>query len=373
VTGVQTCALPISVVVALPALHMRLGLPDDGTKPTKTTQRRAYDLLSRGFGPGYNGPLEVVVAGNLKSSSKTELVNTVKAAAKGFPAVAEISPPVPSPSGDVFIVEITPKTSPQSEETKQLVKTIREKAKPFKKLGIDVFVTGTAAINIDTADKLAQALPVFLPLIVGLALVLLLLVFRSWVVPLKAVVGFLLTIAASFGLVVWIFQDGHLDSWFGIPATAPITSFLPIIMIAILFGLAMDYEVFLVSRMRESYLRTGKATGAVVDGFAASGRVVTAAAIIMTAVFASFITGDDLIVKSFGLVLAFGVLVDAFLVRMTLVPAVLALLGDRAWHLPRWLEKRVPDLDVEGEQLVERLERGEPATPPSPAAGPSAS
>jgi RND superfamily putative drug exporter len=181
-------------------------------------------------------------------------------------------------------------------------------------------------------------------------------VFRSVLVPLKAVVGFLLTIAASFGAVVWIFQDGNLASVFGISATAPITSFLPIIMIAILFGLAMDYEVFLVSRMRESYLRTKQSTEAVVEGFSASGRVVTAAAIIMFSVFASFITGDDLIIKSFGLALAFGVVVDAFLVRMTLVPAVLAMLGDRAWHLPRWIDRRVPDLDVEGEQLMEQLE-----------------
>lgn len=351
----------LTLVVALPALHMRLGLPDDGTKPEKTTQRRAYDLLTNSFGPGYNGPLDVVVTGDLKNVSAGQFVKVVRDAAKGFPAVAQVSPPIPSPSGQVLIVEITPRTSPQSEETKELVHTIREKAKPFKDLGIDVLVTGTTAINIDTADKLASALPVFLPLIVGLALLLLLLVFRSVVVPLKAVVGFLLTIAAAFGVVVWVFQDGHLDSLFGIPATSPVTSFLPIIMIAILFGLAMDYEVFLVSRMRESYLRTGKATRAVVDGFSASGRVVTAAAIIMTAVFASFISGDDLIIKSFGLALAFGVLVDAFLVRMTLVPAVLALLGDRAWHLPRWLERRVPDLDVEGEKLVERLERGEKA------------
>jgi uncharacterized membrane protein YdfJ with MMPL/SSD domain len=213
-------------------------------------------------------------------------------------------------------------------------------------------------------------LPIFLPLIVGLALLLLLLVFRSVFVPVKAVLGFLLTIAAAFGVVVWIFQDGNLDSLFGIPATAPITSFLPIIMIAILFGLAMDYEVFLVSRMRESYLRKNQATEAVVSGFSVSGRVVTAAAIIMTCVFASFITGSDLIIKSFGLALAFGVLVDAFLVRMTLVPAVLALVGNRAWHLPKWLDKRVPDLDVEGEQLVEELEKKDkrlPDTPPAAA------
>jgi RND superfamily putative drug exporter len=355
--------IALTVVVALPALHMRLGLPDDGTKPTNTTERRAYDLLIKGFGPGYNGPLDVVVTGNLQDASIQQFLQGVEAAVKGLPSVAAISPPVVSPNGQVLIVEVTPRSAPQSEATKELVQTLRDKAKPLRKLGIDVLITGTTAINIDTADKLAQALPVFVPLIIGLALLLLLLVFRSVLVPVKAVVGFLLTIAAAFGVVVWIFQDGHLNGVLGISAASPITSFLPIIMIAILFGLAMDYEVFLVSRMRESYLRTHRATGSVVDGFSASGRVVTAAAIIMTGVFASFVTGDDLIIKSFGVALAVGVLVDAFLVRMTLVPAVLALVGDRAWHLPRWIDRRVPDLDVEGEQLMERLEHEQPTVP----------
>jgi RND superfamily putative drug exporter len=352
--------IALALAVAIPVLHMRLGLPDDGTKPKDTTERKAYDLLTQGFGPGFNGPLEVVFTGNVQSQNVTQSVPRLETAARGLPAVAQVSPPVVSPNGNVLIVEITPRTSPQSEATKKLVQDIRSKARPLGKLGVSVLVTGTTAVNIDTADKLAGALPVFLPLIVGLALVLLLLVFRSVLVPVKAVAGFLLTIAAAFGLVVWIFQDGHLNSVLGIPATAPITSFLPIIMIAILFGLAMDYEVFLVSRMRESYLRSKQPTEAVIDGFSASGRVVTAAAIIMFSVFASFVTGDDLIIKSFGVALAFGVVVDAFLVRMTLVPAVLALIDHRAWHLPHWIDRRVPDLDVEGEQLMEQLEQ-EPA------------
>jgi RND superfamily putative drug exporter len=363
--------IALTVVIALPALNMRLGLPDDGTKPAHTTERKAYDLLTEGFGPGYNGPLEVVVAGNLKDASIQRYLTTVDDAVKGLPSVANVSPPVVSPNGQVAIVEVTPNSSPQSEATKDLVKTLRDHAKPLRDLGVNILITGTTAINIDTADKLAQALPVFLPLIVGLALLLLLLVFRSIIVPVKAVIGFLLTISAAFGVVVWIFQDGHLNGLLGIPAASPITSFLPIIMIAILFGLAMDYEVFLVSRMRESFLRTQKATGAVVDGFSASSRVVTAAAIIMTAVFASFVTGDDLIIKSFGVALAFGVLVDAFLVRMTLVPAVLALVGKRAWHLPGWIDRRVPDLDVEGEQLVEQLERKDGQVAAAPATGPA--
>ncbi|TMK40661.1 MAG: MMPL family transporter [Actinobacteria bacterium] len=354
----------IAVVAALPAAHMRLGLPDDGTKPTNSTQRRAYDLLTKGFGPGYNGPLELVVVDNAPERNLPALIKRIDAAIPRLPDVADVSPPLINQRGNVAIFEVTPLTSPQSQATKNLVKLLRGRAKPLAQLGVQALVTGTTAINIDTSDKLAGALPTFLPLIVGLALILLLLVFRSILVPVKAVVGFLLTIAASFGAVVWIFQDGHLNGVLGIPATAPVTSFLPIIMIAILFGLAMDYEVFLVSRMRESYLRSGRPTEAVIGGFSVSARVVTAAAIIMTSVFASFVTGDDLIIKSFGVALAFGVLIDAFLVRMTLVPAILALVGNSAWHLPGWLARRVPDLDVEGEQLIERLE-AQAASPPA--------
>jgi uncharacterized membrane protein YdfJ with MMPL/SSD domain len=354
----------VTLAVGIPALHIRLGLPDDGTKPTNTTQRKAYDLLTQGFGPGYNGPLEVVLSGDLKNGTAQQFLSQVDATAKRLPSVAQISPPVVSPNGQVAIVEVTPTSSPQDPATKNLVKLIRQQAAQFSKFGLSILVTGTTAINIDTADKLAAALPLFLPLVVGLSLVLLLLVFRSVLVPVKAAVGFLLTIIAAFGFVVWIFQDGNLNSVLGVPAKAPITSFLPIIMIAILFGLAMDYEVFLVSRMRESYLRTKDATGSVIDGFSASGRVVTAAAIIMFSVFASFGTSEDLVIKSFGVALAFGVLVDAFLVRMTLVPAVLALVGRRAWRLPSWLDRHVPDLDVEGEQLMEQLEREQPAERP---------
>ena len=362
------CGLVVIVVtlaVGIPALHIRLGLPDDGTKPTNTTQRKAYDLLTQNFGPGYNGPLEVVISGDLKNGTAAQFLRQVDASAKALPSVAQVSPPIPNKDLSVAIVEVTPTTSPQDEATKKLVKTIRAQGAQFKKFGLTLMVTGTTAINIDTADKLAAALPVFLPLIVVLSLILLTLVFRSILVPTKAAVGFLLTIISAFGFVVWIFQDGHLNNVLGVPAKAPITSFLPIIMIAILFGLAMDYEVFLVSRMREAYLRTKDPTRSVIRGFAASGRVVTAAGIIMFSVFASFGTSEDLIIKSFGVALAFGVLVDAFLVRMTLVPSILAMVGHRAWRLPGWLDRHVPDLDVEGEQLMEELEKSEQPEKPS--------
>ncbi len=358
----------VCLAVAIPALHMRLGLPDDGTKPKDTTERQAYDLLTQGFGPGYNGPLLVVFTGNANTPDLERLGGQLVTATQGLKNVAQVSDPIPSPNGNVVIVQVTPKTSPQSEATKTLVQAIRTRAKPLAGSGVEALVTGTTAVNIDTADKLAAALPVFLPLIVILALIVLLLAFRSLLVPIKAVLGFLLTIAAAFGFVTWVFQDGNLNSVLGVPATAPVTSFLPIIMIAILFGLAMDYEVFLVSRMKESYLRSKDAVPAVIEGFSAASRVVTAAAIIMFSVFASFVTGDDLIVKSFGAVLAFGVVIDAFLVRMTLVPAVLAMLRDRAWHLPGWLDRHVPDLDVEGEQLIEQLDHGQGAPPADAAA-----
>jgi putative drug exporter of the RND superfamily len=216
-------------------------------------------------------------------------------------------------------------------------------------------VTGTTALNIDTADTLAAALPKYVAVVVGLALLLLMVVFRSILVPIKAAAGFLLSIAAAMGVVVWVFQDGHLAEALGVAQTGPIVSFLPVLLIGILFGLAMDYEVFLVSRMREAYVHSGDARQAVVTGYGNSGRVVTAAAVIMTGVFAAFLLDPDPVIKSIGLSLAVGVLADAFVVRMTLVPAVMALLGRRAWQLPSRLERVVPDIDIEGEQLMDAL------------------
>ncbi|MGH2901701.1 MAG: MMPL family transporter, partial [Solirubrobacteraceae bacterium] len=338
-------------VIALPALDMRLGLPDDSTKPDSTTERRAYDLLSKGFGPGFNGPLTVVVDATGQKDPKNIAALTQKGLGK-LPDVAAVAPPASNRSGDVSIIGVTPNSSPSSTKTKDLVELIRTRAQTVREqYEVDILVTGTTAINIDVSDKLASALPVFLILIIGLALLLLLLVFRSILVPIKAVVGFLLTIATSIGIVVWIFQQGHLGGLLGVENTAPIISFLPILMIAILFGLAMDYEVFLVTRMRESFVHSGDALQSTITGFQASARVVSAAGLIMIAVFAGFIFGPDAIIKSIGVALAFGILVDAFLVRMTIVPAVLALLGKRAWALPGWLDRLLPNLDIEGENL----------------------
>jgi RND superfamily putative drug exporter len=355
-------------LVALPALHMRSGLPDDGTKSTATTERRAFDLLNRGFGPGFNGPLTIVVDATAQKNQSQRVFTGVKKALGKFPDVAAVTPAIPNQAGTVAIIGVTPNSSPSSTKTSDLVKLIRKRAAPARKrFGIDVLATGQTAVNIDVSDKLNSALPVFLMLVVGLALLLLLAVFRSVAVPIKAVAGFLLTIAASVGLVVFVFQQGHLGGLFGVENPGPIISFLPILMIAILFGLAMDYEVFLVSRMRETYTKTHDAQRTTVDGFAASARVVTAAGLIMIGVFGGFVLAPDPITKSIGLALAFGVLVDAFLVRMTLVPAVLALLGDRAWSLPGWLERRLPHVDIEGEGLT----RVAPTVAPGEPSGPS--
>jgi uncharacterized membrane protein YdfJ with MMPL/SSD domain len=346
--AVLLVGLTLLLGAAIPAMHMKLGLPDDGSKVETSTERKAYDYLTEGFGPGFNGPLTVVVdAPNLSADEQKDLAN------KG---VAAVSPATQNEAGDLTVVKVTPTTGPASDETKDLVTALRDKATEIRdQTGIQAFVTGTTALNIDTADTLNAALPKYVAVVVGLALLLLMAVFRSILVPIKAAVGFLLSIAAAMGVVVWIFQDGNLADQLGVSQSGPIVSFLPILLIGILFGLAMDYEVFLVSRMREAFVHTGKPRESIVTGYGHSGRVVTAAAIIMTAVFGAFLLSDDPIVKSIGLSLAVGVLADAFIVRMTLVPAVMALLGRRAWWMPRRLGRLVPNLDIEGEKLLEGL------------------
>ncbi|HEX5979636.1 MAG TPA: MMPL family transporter, partial [Thermoleophilaceae bacterium] len=354
--------LVILGVVAIPALHMKLGLPDGGSRPESTTERRSYDLLTEGFGPGFNGPLTVVVdAPELPRHLQEELANGVKQGVERFPGVAAVAPPAQNERGDVTILSVTPTGSPASDETRDLVSLMREEADRIpERYGIEAYVTGTTALNIDTADQLAAALPKYIAVVVGLALLLLMVVFRSVLVPIKAAAGFLLSIAASMGLVVWVFQDGNLSELFSVAQAGPVVSFLPVLLIGILFGLAMDYEVFLVSRIREAYVRSGNPREAIVTGFGQSGRVVTAAAIIMVAVFGAFLLDPDPVIKSIGLSLAFGVLADAFIVRLTLVPAVMALLGRSAWKLPRRMERVLPDVDIEGEQLLERLHPARP-------------
>jgi len=360
---VLLAGLALLGTIAIPALHLKLGLPDDGSWPTSTTERRAYDLLARGFGPGFNGPLTIVVdAPNSSLDRQKQIATAVSHGLEELPGVAAVSPPIHNRAGDVTVVSVTPTGSPASAATSDLLSLIRTKADQIPdQENIHGYITGTTALNIDTSARLSAALPSYIAVVVGLALLLLTLVFRSIWVPIKAAAGFLLSIASSMGIVVWIFQDGHLAGLFDVAHTGPIVSFLPVLLIAILFGLAMDYEVFLVSRMRESFVHTRKARESVVTGFGQSGRVVTAAALIMTGVFAAFVLDIDPVVKSIALSLASGVLLDAFVVRMTLVPAVMAMLGKNAWWLPHRLDRRLPDVDIEGATLLAHL--GEPARP----------
>lgn len=329
--------------VAIPAGKLEMGLPDDGSQPVSTTQRQAYDLLSEGFGPGFNGPLMVVVDGDKALADQTaERI-------KGLEGVAAVTPPALNKEGDAAVITVVPKDRPSSEQTEALVHEIRGGS------GDEVLVTGATAMNIDFSQKMNDALLPYLALVVGLAFLLLMLVFRSILVPLKAALGFLLSVVAALGAVVAVFQWGWLGSLFGVEQTGPIMSMMPIFMVGVVFGLAMDYEVFLVTRMREAYVHGERPGQAVVTGFQYSARVVVAAAVIMIAVFSGFMGATEQMVKMIGFGLAIAVFFDAFVVRMTIVPAVLALLGHKAWWLPKWLDRILPNVDVEGESLRKHL------------------
>ncbi|MET8100296.1 MMPL family transporter [Streptomyces sp. NPDC005236] len=325
--------------VAVPAASLQLGLPDDGAQPSGTTQRKAYDLLSEHFGPGFNGPLLVVVDGDRAAAGQA--AQTIRS----IGGVTAVGPPKANATGDTSVITVIPQGRPSSASTEDLVHEIRNRSER------DVLVTGTTALNIDFSQKMNNALMPYLTLVVGLAFILLMMVFRSILVPLKAALGFLLSVVAALGAVVAVFQWGWLGSLFGVEQTGPIMSMTPIFMVGVVFGLAMDYEVFLVSRMREAYVHGEQAHQAVVTGFRHGARVVTAAAVIMIAVFAGFIGSGEQMIKTIGFGLAVAVFFDAFVVRMAIVPAVLALLGDRAWWLPRRLDSALPDFDVEGARL----------------------
>jgi RND superfamily putative drug exporter len=349
-------------VLAVPAPQLQLALPDNSTAAPDSPQRQAYGLISEYFGPGLNGPLVVLVR-DLDPATAQQTVQQIAAQIGGTPTgqpgrfegglddVAYAAPTL-FPDGRTAIVTVIPESGPQEEATNALVGELRDRNSALEReTGTGLAVTGQTAVGIDVSDRLGAALLPFALVVVGLALVLLLLVFRSILVPVKAAVGFLLSVGASFGAVVAVFQWGWLSGPLGVAATGPVISFLPIILMAVLFGLAMDYEVFLVSRMREEFVHGAAPRDAVVTGARHAARVVVAAALIMFSVFASFVTIDDVIVKAIAFGLAVGILVDAFVVRMTLVPAVMALLGRSAWWLPRWLDRVLPDLDIEGARL----------------------
>jgi RND superfamily putative drug exporter len=336
------------LVVAVPALDMHLGLPDDSTAPLATTQRKAYDLISAGFGPGVNGPLLVVVDATASADPQgalSQATSTVGA----FPDVAYVSPARFDTTGKFALFQVIPKSGPSDAATETLVHAIRVGSQGLRaQTGADLAVTGRTALNIDISQRMQDALIPYLVIVVGLAIVLLMIVFRSVVVPLKAAAGFVLSLLATLGAVVAVFQWGWLDSLIGLGTTGPILSLLPMLVVAVVFGLAMDYEVFLVTRMREEYALHGDPTAAVVTGFAHGAKVVTAAAIIMVSVFAGFMLSSDPLIKSFGFALAVAVALDAFVVRLTIVPAVMVLAGRFAWWLPGGLDRPLPKIELEG-------------------------
>lgn len=334
------------VVLALPAADLRLGLPDDGAEPTDTTQRKAYDLVTEGFGPGHNGPLTIVVDGGDAKAAAKQVSDSIASLSD----VQSVSPPVPNKAGDTVLLLVTPESSPASAATEDLVSDIRDRAGDVRQdTGAAIAVTGTTALNIDISQRISDTLLPYLAVVVGLAFLLLMVMFRSILVPLKAALGFLLSLAATFGMMVAVFQWGWAVDVLGVTAPGLIVNLLPVIIIGLVFGLAMDYQVFLVSRMRESYVRDGRAHEAVVTGFAQSARVVTAAVLIMISVFSGFVLSDSTMLQAFGLSLAAAVFFDAIVVRMTIVPAVMALLGRRAWWLPGPLDRLLPHIDIEGE------------------------
>jgi RND superfamily putative drug exporter len=375
-------ALTIILVVAglgamaYPAKDLQIALPSNGVANPGTPARVTYDLISEHFGDGYNGPL-IVTATIVSTDDPLEVMDGIADEIRALPGVASVPLATPNEDASTGIVQVIPEDGPDTPATKALVREIRA-LKPVieERYDVPIAVTGYTAVAIDVSDRLGGALLPFGVLVVGLSLVLLTMVFRSIAVPLKATIGYLLSVGAAFGATAMVFEYGWFSDLFNVGQTAPVISFLPILLMGILFGLAMDYEVFLVSRIREEYVhairkggdplgpppRAQQHTGAraaahraIEDGFAASSRVVIAAAVIMFAVFAAFVPDGEGPIKTIAFGLAVGVFLDAFVVRMTLVPAVLALLGRAAWWLPRWIDRRLPSFDVEGEALTHQL------------------
>jgi RND superfamily putative drug exporter len=336
--------------LTLPVLGLRLGFADEGNYPSDTTTRRAYDLLAQGFGPGFNGPLTLVAA--IDTPEQLAAAQGLSDTLATTPGVVSVSPAVPNDAAAPTAVlwNLYPTGSPQSAEAADLVQRLRTDVVPSAvgESGLDVKVTGSVAVNVDFSSYLADRLPVFFAVVLLLSFVLLMAVFRSLLVPLKAVLMNLLSIGAAYGAVVAVFQWGWGASLIGLGGSAPIDPWLPVMMFAIVFGLSMDYEVFLLSRVKEEYDRTGDNELAVADGLAKTARVITAAAAIMVFVFGSFVLDPTRSIKMFGFGLAVAVFLDATVVRMLLVPATMELLGDRNWWLPRWLNRVLPKIDVEG-------------------------
>ncbi|MGZ4758441.1 MAG: MMPL family transporter [Acidimicrobiales bacterium] len=360
-----TVAFVILVVMAIPVLSMHLLFSDSGNDPTTLTTRQAYDLLSEGFGPGANGPL--VVALDVPTGTPPTALEGLSSAIAQTPHVAIAVPPRFNEAGDAATLIVIPDSSPQSAETESRVHRLRNDVvpTPLAGSGVQAYVGGYTAAGIDAADTFSQRLVWVIGAVVVLSFLLLMAVFRSIAVPIKAAIMNLLSIGAAYGVIVAVFQWGWLGGVFGVSRTGPIDPWIPLMLFTILFGLSMDYEVFLLSRIREEWLRTGDNATSVADGLAQTGRVITAAAAIMFCVFGSFVLGDLRVLKVFGLGLAAAVLIDATIVRMVLVPATMELLGPVNWWFPSWLDRLIPMLDVEGP--VDEVEEIDLTDKPAPA------
>ena len=363
----------VLVLLAMPFASLRLGQPDDGNDRAGSTTRVAYDRLAEGFGPGFNGPLVLAATTPADGSGKAAL-SRVRQAVAADRDVAFVSPAQLSPAGDAAVLNVIPKSSPQDQRTSELVDRLRADVLPRATRGsqVDVYAGGATATLQDLADKIAARLPIFIALVVGLSVLLLMAVFRSLWVPLVSAAFNLLSIAAAYGVVVLVFQQGIGSGLLGVDGEVPIVSFVPLFMFAILFGLSMDYNVFLQSRIREEYIGGAGPQQSVVRAMARVGRIILAAGVIMTSVFLGFVTDPDVVVKTIGLGLAAAILIDVLVVRMVVAPAVMTLLGDRAWTLPTWLDRALPRISLEGElHDEERPPRGRhrPAAAGRPAEG----
>jgi RND superfamily putative drug exporter len=360
-------AVALLAVMAAPLLDLRLGTADDGSAPEDSTERAAYELVDDSFGAGWTGPLMVTAEYDDSAANQTQQAAADLAAEiAAVDGVEQVAPPVVNDAGDTAVLTVVPTTSPAAEETEDLVHHLRDDVLADEPDGTNVHVGGTTATNIDLADKLEERMPWFMGFVVGLSFLLLLVEFRSIFIPIKAALMNLLSVGAAYGAVVAVFQWGWLSDLFG-TQRGPIESFAPMMLFAVLFGLSMDYEVFLLSRVREEYLRTGKARAAVADGIAATARVITAAASVMVVVFASFLLNDDRVVNLFGFGLAVAIAIDATIVRLVLVPALMAVAGRAAWYMPWWMDRLLPKIELEAhptdpfEDELDELDELEPA------------
>lgn len=343
--------------LAYPVTDMDLGMPSGASANKDTEQRQSYDLITEGFGEGSNGPLVLVAESSESTAINQEDFFQLISNLHEIDGVSEVTPGGLNEDGTMAILSLVPENGPTDAETKQLVEHLRTDNSLVENTDLTIGVTGLTAINIDISENLSEVFPIYIGIIVALSLAILLIVFRSIIVPIKATVGFLLSIMATFGVTTAVFQWGWFGSVFGVDTGGPLLSFIPIMVTGILYGLAMDYQVFLVSSMREAYVHGHEGDRGVINGYTIASRVVVAAALIMVSVFAGFIFTDDIMIKQVGFALALGILIDAFLIRMIFVPAVMSMFGDKVWWLPKWLDRILPNLDIEGENLTKELEK----------------